>query len=459
MRKVRKKRTKRYMFGWMPVFILGGLLAGVGVVSGLFFHKRDRGAIPDERLPYMSYISEAEYIKRSDGIYGACEARREAGKGKENELELPLMTESQWKKGYDLPVEEKEREEAKKECLEIMRQIAEVYKLADKGGASNAVISEETMLRMKEMIKDCGFSVIGSESYSPMEHYQKIEEFLLNCQQGKAGAAILYEVYWSGGIGRLKYGFDGADMYVLSSNAVWRSVGDPMVSYISCARIKEWEYLENGWFRYELCVPEPPEVTEIVNGSYLVRVKPRSDECRQLSEKCVLPLGYQGNNLLCSNWSADHMEYLDYNGLYEYLYRMKYGERFCPGNDLDGIPAEEFESVIMAYLPISVEQIREWAVFDEEMQTYSWANLGCGNYAPAFFGTSVPEVIQFRENEDGTVTLTVEAVCPMVIGDEAVITHELTVLFADDGSFQYLGNKILYDGIRDIPEYQYRVKG
>lgn len=48
------------------------------------------------------------------------------------------------------------------------------------------------------------------------------------------------------------------------------------------------------------------------------------------------------------------------------------------------------------------------------------------------------------------MTLTVDAVCDMVICDDAVITHELTVKFADDGSFQYLGNEILNDGIMHI---------
>ena len=31
-------------------------------------------------------------------------------------------------------------------------------------------------------------------------------------------------------------------------------------------------------------------------------------------------------------------------------------------------------------------------------------------------------------------------------------------LFAEDGSFQYLGNEILNDGIMQIPDYQYRIK-
>ena len=44
----------------------------------------------------------------------------------------------------------------------------------------------------------------------------------------------------------------------------------------------------------------------------------------------------------------------------------------------------------------------------------------------------------------------------MILCDEAVITHELTVRFAEDGSFRYLSNKILNGGIKDIPEYQYR---
>ena len=45
----------------------------------------------------------------------------------------------------------------------------------------------------------------------------------------------------------------------------------------------------------------------------------------------------------------------------------------------------------------------------------------------------------------------------MVISNDAVITHELTVKFREDGSFQYLGNKVLEDGIHQIPQYQYRI--
>ena len=36
----------------------------------------------------------------------------------------------------------------------------------------------------------------------------------------------------------------------------------------------------------------------------------------------------------------------------------------------------------------------------------------------------------------------------MVLNDEAVITHELTIKENADGSFMYMGNKILDDGIK-----------
>ena len=115
--------------------------------------------------------------------------------------------------------------------------------------------------------------------------------------------------------------------------------------------------------------------------------------------------------------------------------------------------------MITEYLPISAERLQEYAEFDETTKMYVWAPLGCGNYAPNFLGTSVPEVVEVKENPDDTVTLTVNAVCDMVICDDALITHNLTVKFKEDGSFQYLGNEIREEDKINVPEYQYRVKG
>ena len=382
---------------------------------------------------------------------------REVDFSEENENNKEDITE-QWEKGYDLPINETERKEAEDECKKVLVLISDIYILADKGDAVNPVLDDKTIYKMQDRIKEKGYPVTTMKAYAAMENYKRVEAFLKNCQDEKAGSVVLYELHSDGGIGRDKFIFDGKDMYLISACATWNSNDTYGMSYISYARIKEWKYTEKGWFGYELCVPEPPEVTEIVDGSCLVRIKPMTKEQREMSEKCVQGRGYQGNNLVCSNWDADHMEKLDYNGMYEYLFAMKYHKAFDAEDYPNGIPKEEFENLIMEYLPVTAEQIREYAVFDEKNQTYYWARLGCFNYAPTFFGTSLPEVIDIKENEDGTITLTVEAVCDMVICDDAVITHELTVRFAEDGSFQYLGNEILNDGIMHIPDYQYRIK-
>ena len=363
----------------------------------------------------------------------------------------------QWAKGYDLPMDEREEKESENDCSTMMELIWGIYEHAYKGEASNVVLNDETVLEMQNKLKEAGWPVTTTVTYSNMENYESVDNFLKECMEGKNGSVVVYDVHYDGGISRMKFIFDGTDMYVVSARGIWNDDNNPGISCISYTRIKEWKYTDKGWFCYELCVPEPPEVSEIVDGSCLIRVKPMTEEQRETSERCVGGLGYQGNNLLCSNWDTDHMDELDYNGMYEYLYRMKYQEKFNSEDFPNGIPKEEFESLIMEYLPVTEEQIREYAVFDEENQTYLWARLGCGNYAPTFFGTSLPEVVDIKENEDGTVTLTVEAVCDMVICDDAVITHELTVRFAEDGSFQYLGNEILGDGIMHIPDYQYRI--
>lgn len=364
----------------------------------------------------------------------------------------------QWEKGYGLPVDEQEEKEAENDCGAMMERICDIYKEADKGTASNVVLTDETILELQKKLMETGYPVAALVICSKMENYERADSFLEDCKAGKSGSVVIYEIHHDGGTGRMKFIYDGTDMYVVSAGSVWNENGKSGMSYISYTRIKEWKYTEKGWFCYELCVPEPPEVSEIMDGSCLIRVKPMTEEQREMTERCVRGIGYQGNNILCSNWDADHMEELDFNGMYEYLYAMKYGDKFNSENYPDGIPKEEFESLIMEYLPITVEQIREYAAFDEENQTYFWAGPGCFNYTPAFFGTSLPEVVGIKENDDGTVTLTVEAVCEMVICDDAVITHELTVRFAEDGSFQYLGNEILNDGIQDIPDYQYRIR-
>ena len=374
-----------------------------------------------------------------------------------NNTKEDVISEEDLEKGYDLPVSAQENEEATRDSMQIMSGLEHIYRNVDKGDSLNVVLDNKSICKMIKKIKQQGYSVTVSEDYSNMENYKRFSSFLAKAQKKQKGSGVIYEVHSEGSIGREKFIYDGKEMFLLASNASWDDNGKPIITFVSYTRIKKWRYSRKGWFCYELCVPEYPEVTEMVDGSCLIRIKPMSDNKRKLSRKCVRGLAYQGNNILCSNWDQEHMQKIDYNGLYEYLYAMKYKKKFNEKKYPSGIPKDQFEQLIMEYLPVSREDIEKYASYNEKKKTYDWMRLGCFNYAPNFFGTSIPEVTKIKHNSNGTVTLTVDAVCEMVLCNEAVITHELTVKFNKDGSFRYLGNKILNGGIKKIPEYQYRI--
>ncbi len=48
--------------------------------------------------------------------------------------------------------------------------------------------------------------------------------------------------------------------------------------------------------------------------------------------------------------------------------------------------------------------------------------------------------------------------CEMLLCDDAAITHEVRVRFEEDGSFRYLGNKMIYCGENGMPEYRERIR-
>ena len=104
--------------------------------------------------------------------------------------------------GYDLPIDEPERKEAEDECKMILELISDIYAQADKGEAANTVLDDKTIYKMQNRIKEKGYPVTTMKAYAAMENYKRVEAFLKNCQDEKAGSVVLYELHSDGGIGR-----------------------------------------------------------------------------------------------------------------------------------------------------------------------------------------------------------------------------------------------------------------
>lgn len=97
-------------------------------------------------------------------------------------------------KGYDLSFAEAEQREAATDCKKKMGQIQSIYERADKGEASNVVLQDETMLEMQKALQKTGHPVSVTIPYCDMENYEKSDRFLKDCENGRSGSAVIYEI-------------------------------------------------------------------------------------------------------------------------------------------------------------------------------------------------------------------------------------------------------------------------
>ena len=95
----------------------------------------------------------------------------------------------------------------------------------------------------------------------------------------------------------------------------------------------------------------------------------------------------------------------------------------------------EYEKIMTTYFPVSVEQLRECCKYDEGSNSYEYEMIYASPYPP--FG----EVVDYKENTDGTITLIVDGVWPDYNSDLA-FRNEIVVQPFEDGTFRYLSNSI-----------------
>lgn len=368
------------------------------------------------------------------GIFLLTSARKEKEPAESRQEEA-----EEEEKGYGLSVSEEEVQEAQKDCREKMNLVEDLYQSAEKGTAQNAVISRETAKDMMEVLGETGASVSPGSFWLNMKNGEDLKEFLEETARGKSGETVVYEIHTDGGLGRKKFCYDGENMYEIYVGAFWKEEGGMTFSEVTRTRLRKWEYTGKGWFLYEYCVPEPPEVTEIVNSYEMMRVREQEERLLELEERWLLPLGYQGSSLLAVDWTAENLSMVEPGSAFSGLYAVEHGQKPSVEQYPEGVPAEEFETLFTRYLPVSVSTLRQWADYDAGTGRYAVDLLGYGSTPPGIFGTSVPEITGVTENPDGTLILETDAVCEMA-GQEAAMSHCITVRLEGD-RIQYLGNR------------------
>lgn len=211
-----------------------------------------------------------------------------------------------------------------------------------------------------------------------------------------------------------------------------------------------WQYTNEGylifggnWFSeesYVLSLSDVPECTAL-------RVKPLDERCRELNRQYIFPIGYGKNNMFLTDWSENDYRELDFYDLYDIFYP-KVNNRAIPyvaDDDIRAgavyqIPKDEFENVIMKYFNIDSRTLQSKTTYHEEDETYTYKPRGY--YEMEYPKVPFPEVVNYSENSDGTIMLTVNAVYPYG-NTSKLYTHEVVVRPMNNGGVQYVSNKVL----------------
>lgn len=210
-----------------------------------------------------------------------------------------------------------------------------------------------------------------------------------------------------------------------------------------------WQYTEEGYLIFEgsyfsdesyiLTLSDTSEHT-------MLRILPLDEKCREYNRKYILPVGYGQNNLFLCNWSEDDFGELDFYDLFDRFYPMIHSQLmpYMADENLGvgavyQVPEEVFEDVIGAYFNMDHETLRSKTSYLSELAAYEYRPRGF--YEAEYPDIAYPEVVGYTENEDGTVTLYINAVYPN--GNMSKEFSHITVIRPFiEGSFQYVSNEI-----------------
>lgn len=287
--------------------------------------------------------------------------------------------------------------------------------------------SQEDCREVVRLLGKAGYASMADNSN--MENYEKVEAFYQAYTQAQDASVTIFQVHSDGLLGVLTFIYRRGSLQSYYVGVDWQEGGMPYIKNTLVSDIAKITYTPKGYLIYTY----KEDIVHSDANQYL-RVKPLSDVCRELTRKYVSGIRFADYDAFVTSWDSSTVEDILVPCLFEDLYRIHTGESIR--TESGWIPAEEYERIMMLYLPVTKEQIRRKCGYDAQRGGYPYEMIFAEPYAP--FG----EVVDFTEKADGTITLTVDGVCIDKEMDCA-FTNELVVQPFADGTFRYLSNQCL----------------
>ena len=315
--------------------------------------------------------------------------------------------------------------------LSAAESVRDIYKDIVVTGESecfsgSAEFPYEQRKRVVEQLGTAG--LVAVEEDTNMQNPQGIETFYEEYRNGQDSMVTVYDVYRDGLIGAVTFIYREDRLQTYYIGIQWKEGGIPEIEGTSVSDVAEIKLTEKGHFIYAY-----ENVIAHASLREYWRTKPLSEECRELTRKYLSGLSYVNYNLLVTNWDSSNVEDILMPCMFEDIYRIATGENLKAENWK--IPAEKYEKIMTTYFPVSVEQLREHCGYDANSNSYAYEMIYASPYPP--FG----EVVDYRWNDDGTITLIVDGVWADYNSDFA-FQNVIVVQPFEDGTFRYLSNSI-----------------
>ena len=261
-----------------------------------------------------------------------------------------------------------------------------------------------------------------------MYNYQLFQSFYRNYTEGGERDYIcVYRVNRDASVTEMTFAYDDSRIQMIFNTAKYENRDWKFIA-TGIRDLKDMKLTEKGYFIYTYS-------NIIAHGGLkeYFRVSPLTDECRELTRKYVYGLSYVNYNMLVIDWDESNASDILVPCMFDDIYRLYTGENLKP--DGGWIDADKYESVMLSMFPVTVTELRDKCDYNPEKDSYRYHVILGKQYPP--FG----EVVDYTYNDDGTVSLIVDAVWADK-GSDIAFRNTLTVKPEDDGTFKYMSNHI-----------------
>lgn len=321
----------------------------------------------------------------------------------------------------------------------------------------------DTIRRMVARLGENGYVAVDSENQVNMTRPGQVLEFCRAVDE-KENDEITIIVTIESGFRKFDLKTENGNVNIVRGYYQYGQNGDlknqNMVSYSA----DFWQYTEEGYLIFEgsyfldedfaLTLSDAQEYTAL-------RVLPLDEKCRELNRRYILPVGYKQNNIFLCDWSEEDFGGLDFYDIFDRFYPMLHSQpvNFAAEESLEAgtvyqIPENIFENVICTYFNVDIETLRLKTKYASEHMAYEYRPRGV--YEVEYPDIPYPEVVNYTENQDGTITLNVNAVYPNGNTSKA-FSHRTVIRPLNEGGFQYVSNErislLSADGKEEQPEH------